>query len=257
MLSRVVISSIIFILTLTIKSSQGQGPPINTDTPIFLGLEGRGIRTFLKYSAGEKGNIYSMPVIIPFNVMTDMLIGVGVPYISKFPQTDNSQSGFGDASVFAKFLFIQEDGQGKTFRMALKVRETFPSGKSGISFDAYQTYIGVIGAHITTKVGIYTDLGYILAYNQISDRFIYNFAIGYPLMPPSYPPNQLNLYLELNGTISTQEKNHLLFISPGIQYIPGRKVLFEFGTQLPILENGPGAKTIDFILTFGTRILLF
>jgi len=257
MITRIIIIYIILILNVTINSSQAQGPPINTDTPIFLGLEGRGIRTYLKYNALEKGNIYTMPVIIPYNLMTDLLIGVGVPYISKFPQTDNSRSGVGDISVFAKYLFIQKDGQGKTFRMALKVRETFPSGKSGISLDAYQTYIGVVGANITTKIGLYTELGYILASNQISNRFIYNFAIGYPLMPPTYPPNQINLYLELNGTISTEEKNHLLFISPGIQYIPGKKVLLELGTQLPILENGPGAKTIDFILTFGTRILLF
>ena len=76
-------------------------------------------------------------------------------------------------------------------------------------------------------------------------------------MPQSYPPDQINLYLEFNGTISVKEKNHILFISPGIQYIPGKKVLFELGTQLPILENGLNPKKIDFILTFGTRILLF
>jgi hypothetical protein len=244
-------------LAAMINSSNAQGPPINTDTPIFLGLEGRGIRTFLKYSAGEKGNIYAIPVIIPYTVMTDMLIGVGVSYISKFSQTDNSRSGLGDASVFIKYLFIQEDGHGKTFRMALKIRETFPSGKSGMSLDAYQTYIGVLGTRISTKAGLYTELGYILASNQISNRFIYNFAIGYPLMPPTYPPNQINLYLELNGMISTEKKNHLLFISPGIQYIPGRKVLFEIGTQLPIIEDTRDNNNIDFILTFGTRILLF
>ena len=228
--------SIILFLTITINSSNAQGPPINTDTPIFLGLEGRGIRTFLKYSTGEKGNIYSMPVIIPYNAMTDMLIGVGIPYISKFPQTDNSLSGFGDASVFIKYLIIQVDGRGKTFRMALKVRETFPSGKSGISLDAYQTYIGVVGANITTKVGLYTELAYILASNQISDRFTYNFAIGYPLMPQSYPPNQINLYLEFNGTVSVNENNHILFISPGIQYITPQWIL-EMGVQIPVYQD--------------------
>ncbi len=257
MKSRMLISSIILFLTVSINSSKAQGPPINTDTPIFLGLEGRGLRTFLKYSTTEKGNIYAMPVIIPYNLTTDMLIGAGVPYISKFPQTDNSRSGVGDISLFAKYLFIQIDGRGKTFRMALKVRETFPSGKSGISLDTYQTYIGVIGANITTKHGLYTELGYILASNRISDRFIYNFAIAYPIMPQVYPPNQINLYLELNGTVSTEEKNHLLFISPGLQYIPGKKVLFELGTQLPVIANGPNIKRIDYILTLGTRILLF
>lgn len=39
----------IFVLDL-----QAQGPPINTDTPIMLGLEGRGVRTFAKYLLDQR-----------------------------------------------------------------------------------------------------------------------------------------------------------------------------------------------------------
>ena len=39
---------LITLLILTTECLHAQGPPINTDTPIMLGLGGRGIRTFFK-----------------------------------------------------------------------------------------------------------------------------------------------------------------------------------------------------------------
>jgi len=56
---------LLFSLTANVFS---QGPPITTATPIMLGLEGNGVRTFGKFISKENVNIYVQPIGIPYNV---------------------------------------------------------------------------------------------------------------------------------------------------------------------------------------------
>ncbi len=49
-------------LVTTINIS-AQGPPIFTDTPIMLGLEGKGLRTFGNIVSKENANAYIQPVV--------------------------------------------------------------------------------------------------------------------------------------------------------------------------------------------------
>ena len=156
-MKRAKILSIILILISQITIAQG--PPIFTDSPVFLGAEGRGIRTFGKYVSKRNAKIYMQPLGIPYNVTPNLLVGVIVPFVSKSPKGKETQSGIGDIAVFVKYVIIQKDNLGKTFRTVLKVKETFMTGSTKteppIGSGAYQTNIGLVNGYITTKYGIY------------------------------------------------------------------------------------------------------
>lgn len=242
-------------------NGHSQGPPVFTDTPIMLGLEGRGIRTFANFVSRENAKAYIQPIVFPYNISTKWQIGVLAPLVSISPDGLDSRSGLGDVRVFTKYQIYQKDGKAKTFRGLIKLTETFPTGNSteipSLGTGAYQTTISVVNGYVTTKYGIYGEFGYNIAANGLPDNFIYNIAFGYPLLPQKYPPSQLNLFLELNGNYIFDQVGNNLFLSPGIQYIAGRKLLFESGIQIPLDDSAPIGQQTDYILRIGTRILIF
>jgi len=238
-----------------------QGPPIFTDTPIMLGLEGRGIRTFGNIVSKENANAYVQPLVIPYNITHKWQLGALIPLVSISPDTISSKTGFGDVKVFTKYQLYQNDGKRKTLRGLLKLTQTFPTGNStevpALGTGAYQTTVSLVNGYVTTKYGIYGEFGYNITSDQLPDNFIYNIAFGYPLLPQKYPPKQVNLFLELNGNYVFDDVGNNLFFSPGIQYIAGRKLLFESGIQLPLDEAAPDGQQTNFIVRIGTRILIF
>ena len=250
-----------FVLVFSCQDTFSQGPPIFTDTPIMLGLEGRGIRTFGNIISKENGRAYVQPLAVPYNITSKWQVGAIVPFVSKSPNESQSGSGIGDVIVFTKYQLIQKDGKGQTFRSLLKLTETFPTGNSTdiptLGKGAYQTKISLVNGYVTTKYGIYWEVGYNIVGEGLEDNFIYNIAFGYPLLPQTYPPNQLNLFLELNGNYVFEDIGNNLYLSPGIQYIVGRRLLFESGIQLPLDQSIPEGQQTNYILRIGTRILIF
>jgi outer membrane putative beta-barrel porin/alpha-amylase len=250
-----------FIMCLFTAELMAQGPPIFTDTPIMLGLEGRGIRTFGNIVSKENANAYIQPLAIPYNITMKWQVGAIIPFVSKSPKQMPGNSGFGDLKIFTKYQIYQKDGKGKTFRGLVKITETLPTGNSKeappLGAGVYQTTISLVNGYVTTKYGIYGEFGYNIAHDGQPDNFIYNIAFGYPLLPQKYPPNQLNLFLELNGNYRFEDIGNNLFLSPGIQYIAGRKLLFETGIQLPLDEAAPEGQQTNFIWRLGIRILIF
>ena len=238
-----------------------QGPPIHTDTPIMLGLDGGGLRTFGKYISKENVTAYVQPFAMPYNLSATFQIGGIVPFTSKAPKGMERNSGIGDVAFFAKHLLWKKDSPGKTFRLLASFKETFPTGNTNdlpaLGSDAFQTNIGIVGGYVTTKIGIYSEIGYNITGNNLPDNLIYNVAVGVPLLPQQYPPQQLNLFLEFTGSLDTDNKRNNLFIAPGVQMIVGRRVLFESGVQLPIIQDVPQGAETNFIFLFGTRILIF
>ena len=249
------------LLVLISMEINAQGPPVFSDTPILLGLEGRGVRTFGKYISKKNGDIYLQPIAIPVNITPKLAVGAIIPFVSKSIKGKSTQSGVGDMAVFLKYVVLQKDYSGKTFRSMLKITERFPTGRTSsdppIGIDASQTHFALVTGYITTKYGIYTDVGYNIVSNHNDDVFVYNMAFSYPLLPQKYPPRQVNLSVDFNGNYISKSKINTLFISPGVQFIPGRKILLESGIQLPIVEEVPQSQKTNFMLLLGTRILIF
>lgn len=245
---------------LLIGNLYAQGPPIFTDTPIMLGLEGRGLRTFGTYISKENASIYMHPIAIPYNISARWQAGIIAPFAHVSPIGIDSRFGLGDVKVFTKYQLVQKDGKGKTFRTLIKITETFPTGNSSenpqLGSGAYQTTVGLVNGYVTTQYGIYGEVAYNFTSDGLPDNLIYNLAFGLPLLPQQYPPKQLNLFLEFNGNYQT-EGNNTLFISPGAQWIGGRRFLLEAGIQLPLIEEVPDNQKTNFRFRLGTRILIF
>jgi len=76
---------IILIGILSGTSVFAQGPPIFTDTPILLGLDGGGIRTFGQIISKENATIYVHPIAIPYNIGSKAQVGVIGRFVNKNP----------------------------------------------------------------------------------------------------------------------------------------------------------------------------
>jgi len=253
-----IIGSILLLMGITAKA---QGPPIFTETPIMLGLEGGGVRTFGKFISKNNAYIYVQPIVIPYNIKTIWQVGAIVPFMNVAPKESDSRFGLSDIKIFTKLQLHHKDGRGKTFRTILKITETMPTGntseKPALGTGAWQTAIGLVSGYVTIKYGMYAEVAYNITTDGLPDNLVYNLAFGYPLLPQKYPPKQINVFLELNGNLITNSGRNALFISPGFQYIAGKRFLAETGIQLPIAQNAPESQKTNFMYTLGVRILIF
>jgi len=233
-----------------------QGPPITTETPVMLGLDGNGIRTFGKIIVKENTTIYVQPIGVPYNITSKFQVGGILPLKFVTPKNQKTFGGFADMTLFAKYQLYKKDETAKTFRILANLKQTFPTGKNSVSANIYQTYIGVILGKISTKAGFYTNFGYNITSNNVSDNFLYNFSVGIPLLPQKYPQKQLNTFLEFNGNYVFNPKIHNIFISPGIQFIPGRRFLLETSFQIPLVQKNISTNKTKYMMLFGARFLI-
>ncbi|MFQ5641483.1 MAG: transporter [bacterium] len=275
-----------------------QGPPINTDTPIMLGLEGGGIRTFAKFvrrttllqdgdeipdDMDRRVTVRMIPVAIPYNLFSDKIqVGVIVPFMDvdlKSAAQDMSSFGIGDVRVFAKYLLYQRDRPKETFRVAAKAGIKIPTGDENkapaLGSGSTDTFFSTVAGWVKDRIGIYLEGIFNLnsTHNQVDfgNSFSYNLAFGYRLLPAvyeTYPSPQLNGFLEINGTTTfksevtgvTNENSGgaTIFLSPGLQYVGGRRWLIEASLQIPIVNEPNGTQlATDWTASIGTRILLF
>lgn len=289
---------IILLVLLTFPGeSFAQGPPIITDTPILLGLEGKAVavRTVVvkKSRLYQDGNRISdplqrevtatiFPISVPYNVTSDLLFGMTIPLTNIHITSlsgDNTSFGLSDISLFAKYLVVQVDELQETFRVIIKGSVKLPTGNKNrtpaLGTGTFDYSFGTVGAWIGKRFGIYGDVSYIL--NGTSDgykfgnSFSYNAAIAFRAIPAvykAYPTDQWNLYLELNGkSFLMDDENgqalqntgrNIVFLSPGIQYILSRIFLVEGSLQIPIIQSLNGTQLgTDFSANVGIRLLLF
>ncbi|NOY48358.1 MAG: hypothetical protein GXO84_09240, partial [Chlorobi bacterium] len=157
-----------------------QGPPIFTETPILLGLDGGGIRTFGRFISKENATIYVQPIGIPYNIGSKTQVGTVLKFINKNPSGMSAQSGIGDLVFFAKTQLFQKDGKGKTLRIIAKLDLVFPTAKTNttptIGSDSWRTQLSVVAGYVTLKYGLYGQVGYNVTTNNLPDNIIYNLA---------------------------------------------------------------------------------
>jgi len=275
-----------------------QGPPIQTDTPIMLGLQGRGVRTFAKFirkatlrrdgdaiadDRNRRVNAFVLPVVVPYNLLNERFqLGVIMPFLNlDFASSamQASSSGIGDVRLFAKYLLYQRDRKLETLRIAAKGTVKLATGdhnkSPALGTGSTDYALSAVAAWIKNRTGLYLEGIYQLntttGATDYGNAFLYNFAFGYRLLPvvyETYPSPQLNGFLEVNG--ATSGRNRLngrevensggttVFLSPGLQYVGGRRWLIEVSWQVPIINRPNGTQlALDWTLSLGTRILIF
>lgn len=275
-----------------------QGPPINTDTPIMLGLEGRGVRAFGKVvrrtrllQNGEKiedpenrsVTVIVLPIALPYNIVSDKLqVGLVAPFMSVDTSSMGGEAfneGIGDLQLFTKYLLYQRDRPNETIRIASKAGIKLPTGDEdgapALGTGSTDYFFTTVGAWIAGRVGIYGEGIYQINTSNgevdFGDALSYNAAFGYRLLPvvyETYPSPQINAYLELNGTTTRRRARAgriiedtggtFLLLSPGIQYVGGRRWLIEGSFQFPIINEPNGTQlATSWTGSFGLRVLLF
>ena len=243
-----------------LTEGRAQGPPVFTDTPIMLGLAGKGVRTFGHFQSSDALRSYTQVIAIPYNVGTDFQVGSVMRYVSKNPASRESQSGLGDLTIFFKQLLIQKDGAGKTFRALIKATPTIPVGNDNVvpplGAGVWRGGLGLVAGYITTDFGIYLEVGHVLV-EQRADHSTFSAALSVPVLPQKYPPQQINLSLDVFGTVGPERKNDV-WLAPGLQWITGKRFLVEAGISLPLTEGDLAEQErTDFAFRAGLRYLFY
>jgi hypothetical protein len=278
--------------------ASAQGPPINTDTPIMLGLQGRGTRTFVKVvrrsrllkngqevddPKDRRATVTVLPIAVPYNVLSDKLqIGLVAPFMNvdlSTTESEVSNGGIGDVQLFTKYLLYQRDRRNQTIRVAAKAGVKLPTGDEKghppLGTGSTDYFFTTVGGWIKGRVGFYGEgIYHFNTSNEdvdFGDSASVNVAFGYRLLPvkyETYPSPQWNAYLELNGTTARRSSRSgslvedsggtLVFLSPGIQYVGGRRWLIEGSFQFPIVNDPNGTQlATSWTASFGLRVLLF
>ncbi len=237
-----------------------QGPPITADKPIMLGGKTMVVKTLTELRNTKRGTFVSAPFIFHYLPNSNSLLGIHIPFTNFSFEDDllNDGSSLGDIGILAKYQFYRKDEMGKTFRIVAKTLQTLPTGKShnidGINTGEYQSYIGLIAGYESIKYGISNELGYNLIPGNDRDELRYKLGFGLPLLKPTYPVKQINLYFEYQSSWFVEAEDYLLLYAQGIQYAKGR-ITLETAIQFPLIQKVSENEKRNYSLFFGTRFV--
>ena len=250
--------TIIFVV-LAFAKTYSQGPPLTADKPIMLGGKSVIIKTLTEIRTTGEGTFTRVPLMAHYLPTSNSLVAVHLPYVNyNFEDSRGSGSTLGDINILGKYQFYRNDGTGKTFRMVLKNLQTLPTGESlgleDFSTGNYSGYYGVVAGYESLKYGISAETGYRWVPDGIFDKYQVKLGFGLPLLKPTYPVNQLNLYFEYNSEWFTTLNEYQLLYAQGIQYARKRWT-WEAGVQFPLIQDAPEATAFSHSIYLGTRLI--
>ena len=246
---------------ITAAIAVAQGPPITLDKPIMLGAGNGTVRALLKSTALEDLRYQALLLEGDYNISAAFAVG------AELPLTFNDRSEqfrLGDAAVFAKYQFVRRDGKGKSFRLAAKGKHMFPTGPAFeaplVGMGQHMSYAGLVGAYESLDLGLQAELGYAHAYTDAAMRHLsYKFGVGLPLLKPSYPVNQVTVYLETEGlnlpASATGTARYGFYYAPGLQYARGKATL-DASLQLPLAQQVQASLSRRWAALLGVRYIL-
>ena len=284
-----VIATLVFVLVLVAKADADPIQGVSARTQFFSGTA---LRSFVKISREANGDqnlhVIQIPTILGYNLATDAVVNVIVPYLIKEMKTPDKRHldarGVGDISLTGKYRFYREDVPRGSTQFSLLGGLELPTGsttkrKDGIKLPrplqlgsgGIDPSFGLAGSWITAFHAV--EGGIQFKYNSRHDGFRfgtvanYDFAYAYQVYPKWPIENsQLSFLLEFNG--EHRERNFLggskvsasggdtIFLSPGIQYIFIDNALLETSVQFPVLDRVNGRQLHqDYRFLFGFRFL--
>jgi len=237
---------------------------------------------------GERLQVIQIPTILNYNLATDAVITLAVPYVIKERKlvdgSHQSARGVGDIRLFGKYRFYRDDFPRGSKQMAATFGLELPTGATNKTKDGVklppplQLGSGSVDPFFNVAAGWITAFhtvegGVQFKYNSSHDGFRFGPVLNYDLsysysIYPGWPiPNaQLNLLLEFNGEHrepSTNDSGKVrnsggdtIFLSPGIQYILLDNALLEASFQYPVVDQENGKQlNQDYRVLFGFRVL--
>jgi len=244
---------------LSINPILAQGPPITSDKPIMLGSKRTVIKTLSEVRRTQAGSVINTPLMAHYLPTSNTLLGLHIPLVNHQPVSSNNNFSLGDIQILGKYQFYRKDNTGKTFRMVAKMLHTLPSGKKinadGISNGYYQAYTAIVAGYESIKYGISNELGINFIPQNKRHEWRYKLGFGLPLLKPSYPVKQLNLYFEYQNRWFFQQNEYQFLYAQGMQYAKGR-MTFETAFQWPLLQKMPLQQTIQYSWFLGFRYVI-
>lgn len=244
---------------LLVESSWAQGPPITADKPIMLGGNSVILKTLTEIRNTNEGTFVRIPVMAHYLPSSNSLVAVHTPIVF-YNFNDNSGRGngttLGDIQLLGKYQFFRKDATGKTFRVVAKTIQNLPTGIKldieGMSIGRYSGYYGVVAGYESLKFGISNEMGYRWVPDGTLDKFLYKLGFGLPVLKPTYPVNQLNLYFEYSSEWLHDRGEYQLLYAQGIQYAR-KQWTWEAAVQLPLIQDVPEAIAFNYAVFLGTR----
>lgn len=251
---------ILLVLIFAFAKAYPQGPPLTADKPIMLGGGSFIAKTLTEIRVTEEGTATRIPVMLHYLPTSNTLFAVHIPYVNySFKDVRGSGNTLGDINVVGKYQFYRKDGTGKTFRIVAKTLQTLPTGEAldieGISTGNYAGYYGVVAGYESLKYGVSNELGYNWMPDGTLDKMVYKLGFGLPLLKPTYPVNQVNLYFEYSSEWFHERSQYELLYAQGIQYAR-KQWTWEAGIQFPLIQDAPEASKEKYTIYIGTRFIL-
>jgi len=200
-----------------------------------------------------------------------------------------SADGLGDLTVVGAYRFFRRDVERGTTQFSLLGGLKLPSGATDaedsdlprltgmpetrlppslqLGSGSVDGILGVAGFHNVDRLSFYAD-----AQGKLNTEGSQDFRAGNSLhydLSADYvllPGRNMFLILELNGVFKARAEQagrtvrdsggHLLFLSPGIQYLPIPPLILEAGVQIPIFRDLNGRQLApDWSVVVGLRYL--
>ncbi len=198
-------------------------------------------------------------------------------------------AGLGDAVFLAKWRFFKRDRGMGTFQVAAEGGVKAPTGNNDLrdpqggllppplqrgsgswdpTADLLFTYVpaaasarwvfsGDVGFTVTTEADDF----------QFGDLASYDGMVKYRVHPARYPGHDTYLLLEVNGRWQGRAQaggrqvpdsgGHVVFLSPGIQFLLKQNLIVEGGVQLPVVRDLNGMQLgPDFRVLVGLRYII-
>ena len=258
-------------------------------TQFFLGTALRSfVRTARRSGGGNRLQLIQIPSIVNYNVATDVVATLVVPYVIKEFKTRDGRHldarGVADIRLFGKYRFYRDDFPRGSKQMSVGFGLELPTGatnkrKDGVKLPPpLQLGSGGVDPFFNFAAGWITathslEGGVQFQYNtrwngfRFGSVFNYDLSYSYSVYPGwPIPPAQLNFLLEFNGVHSEPNQNgkgvtknsgrDTIFLSPGIQYIFLDYALVEASFQYPVTDTVNGNQLHeDYRVLFGVRII--
>ncbi len=225
--------------------------------------------------------------VLGYGVNADWAIFGVVPWQRKELDSgpiDRSTSGFGDASVFARYTVFQHNAPGRTLRVAPFAGFKTPTGATGESDSrgrlprplqpgtgAWDGFGGVVVTWQTLAWELDGQIRYQATGSddgfEVGNRFDFDASWQYRVWPRELGSGVQGFgYAVLESNLQVQDNSRVdgmrdpdsggtrWFLSPGLQWVT-RSWIVEAIVQLPVTQNLDGEQPKDdFILRAGFRI---
>ena len=235
----------------------------------------------LVVDGAEAVRVRTTPVGIVYGLRTGLSLVTVLPFVDKTvsfrgpaTQRTRSTSGLGDALFLAKWRFYKRDQPIGTFRLATELGLKAPTGAHDLESgdghplpptlqrgsgswdpiaDVIMTYVPAAGRGRWSFMG---DVGVTLTTEahgvEVGNQVSYDGMVKYRVHPARHPGRDTFLLLELNGRWQDRTRvgggftddsgGHVMYLSPGIQFLLRRNLILEAGVQVPLASDLNGAQ---------------